>query len=232
MKRILLQGAMTIEIETYISLLEDKREERVNGYRFWIGKLGEVEVVVSRTKMGIINAAIATMIGIITYKPTLVINQGTAGAHINSLHINDIVIVNRSEYLNSLNMPIRKIGQGSNSLEWQFNEKAESREATPKWVSYFEAKPYSQGTKVTGTIGSGDIYSREVDRIQWIHKQKGNLCEDMETAAVFEVCYKMNVDYIGIRVISNNELTGEEFDAKSAKNLQEYILSTINGEYL
>lgn len=227
MSLILLQGAMTVEIEQYLACLQHKREERVHGYRFWRGKLGNSEVIVSRTKMGIINASMATMLGIMTYQPELVINQGTAGAHVEYIKPGDIVIVEKSEYLNSLNMPVRGMGEGSNSLEWEFSNNVEAREATQEWVSYFASKHYPYGDKYIGTIGSGDIYSREVDRIKWIQNKKGNLCEDMETAAVFEICSKMDIEHIGIRVISNNEVTGKEFDPKTAKLLQQYILSTM-----
>ena len=59
-----------------------------------------------------------------------------------------------------------------------------------------------------GRLGSGDVYSKEVDRIDLLHSQLGELCEDMESVAVYKCCQTLEIPFVGIRVISNNELTG------------------------
>ena len=49
----------------------------------------------------------------------------------------------------------------------------------------------------------------------------------METAAVFEVCEKMGTPCVGLRIISNNEIKGEEFNPDTARYLQEYIWKVV-----
>ena len=67
--------------------------------------------------------------------------------------------------------------------------------------------PY-EGKVLCGRLGTGDVFSKEADRIDLLHSQLGEISEDMESVAVYNVCEKLNIPFIGIRVISNNELTG------------------------
>lgn len=225
---ILIQGAMTLEIAYYLECLERRQELVVKSYRFFTGKLAGKEVVISRTKMGTLNAAISTMLGILNFEPKFVLNQGTAGAHLEAIHTGDIIIGEQSEYLNYLVMPPRAEGEGSDSLTWHFKAPLKSRSATSELVEFFNNQPYREGEKYVGIIGSGDIYSREVDRIRWIQSHKHSLCEDMETASVYEVCHKMQVPGIGIRIISNNELLLEPFQEEMAETLQRFIIDSLS----
>ena len=79
-----------------------------------------------------------------------------------------------------------------------------------------------------GTLGSGDLFSREVDRIRWMQERKGELCEEMESVGVYECCRRFGVPCIGVRVISNNELTGEPFTDSVAGDLQRWLLGQIS----
>lgn len=82
-----------------------------------------------------------------------------------------------------------------------------------------------------GTIGSGDIWDNEIDRINMLNKKYDVLCEDMESIATYAVCQKLNVPVLGIRMISNNKLTNEAYDDKSLaklKEFQEVIIKILN----
>ena len=78
-----------------------------------------------------------------------------------------------------------------------------------------------------GKAATGDIYSREDDRIIWLEETFHTLCEEMESAAVFEVCDKFRIPCVGLRIISNNELLDEEFNEETAILLQEYIWKVL-----
>lgn len=80
-----------------------------------------------------------------------------------------------------------------------------------------EKTPYD-GKLLRGKLGSGDLFSRETDRIDLLHTQFGELCEDMESAAVYKVCQTFHVPVIGIRIISNNEITGKHDDPGAISN--------------
>ena len=160
----------------------------------------------------------------------MVINQGIAGAHRESIHTGDIIIGEKCCNINAYSMPSKNKGEGSNPFEWEPNKRAkEIKSANSELVQKFQKflKEQYAGKVYTGIIGSGDVFSREIDRIDWISNNFGNLCEDMESIGVYSVCNKFNVPCIGIRIISNNEITREELDKNQAIILQELLVESL-----
>lgn len=211
MKTILIQGAMDSETDQLLLMLQKSSPiitSKHNGYVFYEASLSETKIIVSKTEMGVINACIASMLAINIYKPDIVINQGTAGAHRRDLLVGDIIIGSEAVYINNMRSPVRGLGEGSNALEWLPGKNNSFLLNGDASLAEKAAKiPYC-GRVILGRLGTGDIYSREVDRIDLLHNQLGQICEDMESAAVYKVCNSMNIPVIAIRVISNNELTG------------------------
>lgn len=230
-KVILIQGAMDIEIQYIINLLKDKRLIQIAEYEFYEGTINNIKIVVSKTLVGTINATIATSIGIEKFNPSIVINQGIAGAHKENLHVGDIVIGEKCCNINSYKMPIKSKGKGSNPFEWELNKRAKDiQHANLKLVDIIE-KSLISNTKnkiYRGILGSGDVFNREYDRIVWIHDTFNNLCEDMESIGTYSVCNKFKVPCIGIRIISNNELLLEELDKEQAIELQQILINILN----
>lgn len=229
-KTILIQGAMDIEIQALLENLEKPEKIVISDYEFYTGKIKNCNVIVSKTLIGTINATIATTIGIEKFKPYMVINQGIAGAHRESIHTGDIIIGEKCCNINAYSMPSKERGEGSNPFEWEPNKRAkEIKNADSDLVQKFQnfLKEKHKNKVYTGTIGSGDVFNREIDRIDWINNKFDNLCEDMESIGVYSVCNKFNISCIGIRIISNNEITGEELDENQAIILQELLVESL-----
>lgn len=230
-KRVLIQGAMDIEIEYLISKLENMEKYIISDFEFFSGIINNIKVIVSKTFIGTINATIATTIGIMNFKPDIVINQGIAGAHKREIHTGDIIIGEKCYNINSYSMPSKKEMEGSNPFEWEPDKRArEVKMADESLVSNLKEsfkKKYHNPVYI-GTLGSGDAFSREIDRIDWINKKFGNLCEDMESIGTYSVCNKLNIPCIGIRIISNNEITGETLDKNQAIILQKLLADSLN----
>ena len=211
MKTILVQGAMDSEIEQLINMLSEHSEVKKtehNGYFFYETKLNDVQIIVAKTEMGIMNATVSTMIASEKYQPSIVINQGTAGAHLRSLNVGDIIIGEEAVYINNMRSPAKQKGEGSNALEWQPGKSLSFLiKATDFLVEKASAIEFDSKV-LCGRLGSGDVYSKEVDRIDLLHSQLGELCEDMESVAVYKCCQTLEIPFVGICVISNNELTG------------------------
>lgn len=226
-ERMLLQGAMDIEIQELLSAMRLEKTETHAGFSYYIGEICGVPVIVNKTGMGIISGVLATMTAISNYRIKCVINQGTAGGHADWVHTGDLIRCEKAEYLNGLRMPVKGAGEGADSLQWRFDEKMKPHCADSTLLKRIEGLEYPYGKSYTGCIGSGDIYSREVDRIRWIQGKKGNLCEDMETYGVYETCERMKVPCLGLRVISNHEVFGEPFSEETAALLQKYLILAI-----
>ena len=212
-KRVLIQGAMDIEIEYLISKLENMEKYIISNFEFFSGIINNIKVIVSKTFIGTINATIATTIGIM------------------KIHTGDIIIGEKCYNINSYSMPSKKEMEGSNPFEWEPDKRArEVKMADESLVSNLKEsfkKKYHNPVYI-GTLGSGDVFSREIDRIDWINKKFGNLCEDMESIGTYSVCNKLNIPCIGIRIISNNEITGETLDENQAIILQKLLVDSLN----
>lgn len=225
---ILIQGAMDVETDWLCAQLEDVRESVRGGFRFWRGRADGLGFVVSRTEIGTIAAASATTLGIEAFRPMVVINQGTAGSHSEQLHVGDIVIGRSCVHINDLKTPRQGRGEGSDPFQWEFHDHTDGAEpliyeGDPAWCARFEKAPYPDGAKVSGRLGGGDLFSREYDRILWLRDRGGHLCEDMESIAAYQVCHRFGVPCVGLRIISNNELTGEPYQRETGLRLQRFI---------
>lgn len=229
---ILIQGAMDVETDRAVGRLEDRREESIAGFRFWYGRYAGLDLVVSRTEVGMVSAAAATVLGIQRFTPSLVLNQGTAGAHRSDLHVGDIVVGRTCVDIQSVLMPKRGAGEGMEPATWTlWDFDADTPpvflEGDAQWAERFEAAPYAGGRVVSGRLGTGDVFNREHDRILWLRAQAGEDCEDMESLAAYRVCRRFAVPCLGLRIISNNELTGEPYRREVGEDLQDFILPAL-----
>lgn len=230
-KVILIQGAMDIEIEYFLKQLKNRTKKIIAGYEFYEGNINGTKVVISKTLVGTINSTTATTIGIINFNPDIVINQGIAGAHRTDLHIGDIVIGEKCCNINAYKMPTKNKGQGSNPFEWELNKRAKDIQNSDwKLINIIEENlKFNSSNKIyRGILGSGDVFNREVDRINWINNIFGNYSEDMESIGTYSVCNKFDIPCVGIRIISNNEILLEELDKTKAIELQKILVEALN----
>ena len=229
-KVILIQGAMDIEIDYFINQLINKNKKLIAGYEFYEGIINNIKVVISKTLIGTINSTIATTIGITTFHPDIIINQGIAGSHKKDLHIGDIVIGEKCCNINSYSMPYKNKSEGSNPFEWTVNTDTSNTQYTNITLLNFIEKSlvYTCNNQIyKGTLGSGDVFNREFDRIIWLNNTFNNLCEDMESIGTYSVCDKFKIPCIGIRIISNNELLLEKLDKRVATELQKILVNIL-----
>ena len=131
------------------------------------------------------------------------------------------------------------MGEGIDVLEWELltykhgDDKLLALKADDELLEIAKniAKDYKKGNVAFGRVGSGDIWNREVDRIVMFNERYNTLCEEMEGFAVFQVAEKYGIPAINIRVISNNEIFGENYDRLSGYNSQEFTINLVK-EYI
>ncbi|MCL2915130.1 5'-methylthioadenosine/S-adenosylhomocysteine nucleosidase [Shewanella corallii] len=239
---ILVQGAMDVEIETLVEALSDVRVKTFGSWTFWEGQIKGYPVVVSRTEIGLANAAASTTLGIEHYKPKFVINQGTAGGHDPKLFRGDIVVGTSSFNMGSYKTEFTEKGQGMHPTQWQnFDMTMYLREngevvkhnhfkADPELVKLTMslASSYDKGQVVEGVIGTGDEWNREVDRINWFHENFNTAIEEMETSAAAMVAEAYKIPFVSIRVLSNTDQHGQDFEPQTAIDCQHFVLNVID----
>lgn len=241
MKRpIMINAAMEdVEMNILKDTLEDLKIIEDKACTFYEGKINNYPVVLCLTGVGMVNAAVATTVGIMKYNPRAIIVEGTAGGHSKDIHKYDIVVSTDVVNINSVKTPIKKQGEGIDVSEWELlsYKHGDDRFLELKAdENLFEiakkvAMEYKKGNVVFGRVGSGDIWNREVDRIIMLNERYNTLCEEMESFAIFQVAEKYNVPAISIRVISNNEILGEIYDRRSGHDSQEFTISLVK-EYI
>ena len=229
MKTILIQAAVENELTEFLNFFDNNEHILINGYNFYISSFEDKKIILTLTGSGIINATINTMLAINTFKPDIVINQGSCGGHTAKMKVGEIVIATEAVYMNSYKTPIKTENEGSNALEWIVRNEFKAR-ATEKLINIAQ-KTFENKAKF-GVAGTGDMFSRETDRINHLHSIFNHLCEDKETYAVYKVCDVFNIDHIGIRIISNNELlknagSFRENYSFCAPIIKDYILKFI-----
>ncbi|BCL76833.1 MTA/SAH nucleosidase [Jeongeupia sp. HS-3] len=239
-KPIVIQGAMQVEVAVLVSRLSGAVCETAGGWTFWRGLLGGVPVVISRTGMGMSNAAAATAIAIERYAPLAVINQGTAGGHDPQLLPHDLVLGTRVIHLGAFQSPYRAPGAGSDTLAWRpldLMDQSETADFTLPVPMSFAADPallaaarraaYPAGQVVDGVIGSSDVWNNELDRIAHFHARYGTLVEEMEAASVAQVCGQYGVPFLCVRVVSNNIVIGAPHDVATANACQAFVAGLL-----
>lgn len=241
---LLVQGAMTIEVQQLASRLEHATEERVGGWVFWRGTVDGYPVIVQKTQKGVAYAAAATAIAIDKYQPAAIINQGTAGGHDPALHNYDIVVGTTAVSIAAWRSQFRETGKGSNPLDWRpmdltAADGTASNDPNARRVAKFAAdadllaaarsvaKSYTRGRVVEGVIGSSDMWNDELDLIAKYHNDFGTAAEEMETAPAAQVAKEFHVPFIGIRVLSDNVTNSNAYDPKTADACEDFVYQVV-----
>lgn len=237
---ILVQGAMDIEVDYLVKSLTDAKKEQIGAWTFWKGKIGEKDVVVSQTEVGITNCAAATTIGIMKYNPTLIINQGTAGGHDPKLHAGDIVLAKDIINIGAFRTEFKDYGVPSDQKDFIFfdvvqrikdanGNKLENKtfSSDSKMLETAMKVPYKNGKVVEGTIGTADQWNRELERIKLLYETYNTSAEEMETVAAAQVSKAFNIPFMGIRILSNSEHNREDFNPETATWCQEFTVDFI-----
>ena len=78
-----------------------------------------------------------------------------------------------------------------------------------------------------GRVASGDIWNKEKDRIKYFNEKYSTLCEEMELYSIYKICEQEKIPCIGIKIISNNEMNGQEYDKTVADYLDDFLYKII-----
>lgn len=209
--KIMIIGAMKdVELNLILENLIDTKIYEEATCTFYEGFLFKQNVVVCHCNVGIINASIATFAGIKKYNPTSIFVIGTAGAHRDDIYREELVVATNVINLNSINFRTKTF---------------DSSEELLKVIKNFQNN--SDYKVHYGTIGSGDIWTKDAIKIKEFNTKYSTLCEEMESAAVYEIAQRYDVPVVTIRVISNNEIIGEKYDRKTGEVAQRFILDLL-----
>jgi len=199
-----LISALEEEIALLIENLENENIVVHSGLEFHLGTLAGHEVVLLRSGVGKVNAAVATQILIDRFNVKAVVFSGLAGALVSHLKPGDVVVSNSVvQYDIDLTAFGRRPGEIPD-LNRMFD--ADSRLIHAVCDAFEEtSKDNSNDSQLlVGTIATGDTFVSDPDKIRWLQREFGAVATEMEGGAVGQVCHMNRVPFVIIRIISDS----------------------------
>lgn len=235
MNTILVSVAMEVEIKVLLEKLNSYTTKEIMGFKFYETIINRNKVILMLSKVGLINVSSAITLAIFEYKPNKVINYGIAGVMSKDIHTKDIIIGTTVVNVNSYKTKNLEEGKGSNPNTWELLTFLDGEE--DRYIEYNTDNElleitknikYKNGKVIYGKIGSGDVWNREKDRILYLNKKYNIIAEDMEAIGIYTICNKYKIPVISIKIISDNNLIGEEYNRNVGIYLQDYIYEFLS----
>lgn len=200
MSKIGIIGAMEIEVASLKRDMTVRRALVKADMEFQEGVLEGQQVVVVRSGIGKVNAAVCTQILIDEFGVTAVINTGIAGSLKNEINIGDIVlstdVVHHDMDATGFGYPLGQIPQ-MNVFSFQADE--EMRNLAKKVCE--EVNPEIQVFE--GRIVSGDQFVSDKVVKEKISTNFSGYCTEMEGAAIAQAAHLNHVPFVIVRAISD-----------------------------
>ena len=233
MRTIGIIGAM----EEEIAFLRDKMEvvttKSVVGLTYDIGRYAGNNIVLVKSGIGKVNAAVCTQAMIDHFGVDYVINTGVAGAIHEDLRIGDILIsVDAVQH----DMDSSVFGDPIGVIPRMAESCFKADEALVRLAQEAAEKCGLDCRVLTGRIASGDQFISSHEGKERIRRTVKGDCAEMEGAAIAQTCWLNRIPFVVIRAISDdaNEEAGMSYDefcvmaAKRSSLLTETMLEQMN----
>lgn len=199
-ERIAIIGAMDSEIKILLSQMKDVKKEEKASVTFYKGKLENKDVVVFKSGIGKVNAAMSTTIAMEEYDVNKIIFTGVAGAINNNLNITDVVI---SDYLVQHDYDTTVFGTKKGAVPGSVDTKFSADETLIKIAKNSAEKVLGKNKVYIGTIATGDQFIADKATVQSLETTFGAWAVEMEGASVAHVANLYKVPVVVIRSMSD-----------------------------
>lgn len=204
-------GAMEEEVQGLKAVMEDVRTDFKAGMKFVCGKLSGRDVVVVRSGIGKVNAAICAQILIDVYGVTTILNTGIAGGLYKDIEIGDMVISKEAMYhdVDATGFGYEKgvIPRMEVSVFPADKFLAEKALRTAERVN-------SDIRTFFGRIVTGDQFIAAGEKRKVLAEEFQGYCAEMEGAAIAHTAYLNGVKFLIIRAISDKADNSASMDYK------------------
>ncbi len=221
--------------------LENVHEEPLKAWRRTRGTISRTPVDLVVSGIGLISAAAATTAECLDNQPVAVLNYGCAGAHRKDIDPGDVIIgdkvIHLGSYILSPDGQRHPFGFRVDNPDGRVH--VDALPADPEMLE--TAQRIAQGMTLpiwpnlshepriwVGALGSADVWTQHPNTINKLHRRHGSLCEEMEAAAVAQICATFGVPFLAIKDISNNELQSHT-EVKSGDD-GSALLADVKGE--
>ncbi len=206
MMKIAIIGAMEEEVAVLRENIEESESVVIANTEYTSGKMFGADVILLKSGIGKVNAAMGTAVLLEKFKPDCVINTGSAGGYNPDLNVGDIVI---STEVKHHDVDVTAFGYEYGQvpkLPAGFMADEKLVELAAGIASGIEGVQTGKGLIVTGDVFMSDPVRADFVRGQFPELQ----AVEMEAAAIAQVAYQFGVPFVVTRALS--DIAGKESD--------------------
>lgn len=230
MNRIGIIGAMELEVETLKGEMTINSIAHHASMEFLVGTLNDTDVVIVRSGVGKVNAALCAQILIDIFQVTHIINTGVAGSLNADLDIGDILVSTDAVYHD---IDVTIFGYALGEVP-SLNIRMFPADQTMAELAVQVCKDVNPDIHVrSGRVASGDQFIAGKETKQFIIDNFQADCAEMEGAAIAHAAYLSHIPFVIIRAISDKaddsaEMDYPTFERAAAKHSANLVFHMIN----
>lgn len=208
MKKLGIIGAMQLEVETLLGVMENKTARERAGSVFYEGELEGLPVVIIQCGVGKVNAALCAQILCDCFDVTHLVNTGIAGSLCADLDIGDLVVSRDAMYHD---FDCVHFGYEYGKVPGMDTVAFPADEGLMK-LAYAAAEAVHPGHVRIGRVASGDQFVAEKELKEKIIAVTGGLCTEMEGTAIAQTACRNKLPFVILRAISDKADDSAEMD--------------------
>jgi adenosylhomocysteine nucleosidase len=226
--KIAIIGAMEEEVTLLRDHIEGKSQETIAACEFTFGKMDGADVILLKSGIGKVNAAMSTSILLEKYNPDLIINTGSAGGFNPNLNVGDIVI---STEVRHHDVDVTAFGY----------EYGQVPQLPPAFVAdegliltaEKAAEEIAGIQTVKGLIATGDSFMSDPKKVDFVRTKFQNLqAVEMEAAAIAQVAFQFKTPFVIIRSLSDiagkeSNISFDQFLGKAALHSATLVMKMV-----
>ena len=222
-------GAMDEEVELLKNSLQGREDTTIAAYSFFTGTLHGHQVVLLKSGIGKVNAAIGTALLLQEFKPDCVINTGSAGGFDPALNVGDVVI---SSEVRHHDVDVTVFGYEPGQVPGQpaaFLPDELLAKTAEQCIAHMEGIQ-----TVRGLIATGDAFMNDPQRVERTRETFPQMkAVEMEAAAIAQTCVQFQVPFLVIRSLSDiagkeSNISFEEYLPVAGKNSAQMIMAIVD----
>ncbi|ASV68914.1 5'-methylthioadenosine/S-adenosylhomocysteine nucleosidase [Cytobacillus sp. FSL W7-1323] len=228
--KIAIIGAMEEEVTILRDHMDEKQQQVIAGCEYTEGKMNGADVVLLRSGIGKVSAAMSTTILLEKFKPDYVINTGSAGGFNPELNVGDVVISSE----------VRHHDVDATVFGYEYGQVPQQPPAFIAHEALLEiaeesGKELEGITVIRGLIATGDSFISNPAQTALIQDKFTALqAVEMEAAAIAQVAHAFDTPFVIIRSLSDiagkeSNISFDQFLEKAALHSANLVMKIVEG---
>lgn len=227
--KVAVIGAMEEEVELLREEINSAQTSTIANCEFIEGKIEEHEVILVKSGIGKVNAAMATTLLLQNFQPDVVLNTGSAGGFLETLDVGTVVISDEVRH-HDVDVTVFNYEHG------QVPGQPAAYKSAPNLIQLALAavEEIGEHAHATGLIASGDSFMSDPDHVAKVKELFPEMiAAEMEAAAVAQVCHQFGTPFVVIRALSDiagkeSSISFDEFLPIAARHSTDIVLRVLS----